>query len=364
MKTKFLILITTLTFLSCGKSEDKKVETIRPVVYQVVQPKDNIVKRTYSGTIKSETLSNLSFRVGGTINNRAAELGDSVFRGEVLASLDNTEYTLNYNKAIADLSKAKAALAENEANFNRAQVLYLENSISKASYDNAIAQYKSALANAKALQEAVGIAKLKLDYTQLKAPENGVIGQVKSEINQVVNPGETVFVLSSDGERSVEFNVSQSVIGNITQGQPVDIVIESLNNKKVSGVITNIGPLSIGYGSTYPVKAKISGENAQDVKVGMIADIVVDTVANDANVISVPLSSVVTGPDNEKYVFVIKDVKDNMGVATKQLVSLSSDLASDGVIIESGLNKGDLVITKGSNQVMENEKVSLIKGDN
>ncbi|WP_297488595.1 efflux RND transporter periplasmic adaptor subunit [uncultured Cetobacterium sp.] len=363
MKNKYLVIISALIFLSCGKNENEKVENIKPVVYKIVQPKNNTIKRTYSGTIKSDTLSNLSFRVGGTINNRIAELGNIVSKGEVLATLDNSEYLLKYNKSIADLSKAKAVLAENKANFNRSQVLYLENSISKASYDNAIAQYKSAVANLKALTEAVNLSKLKLSYTKLKSPENGVIGQVKSEVNQVVNPGETVFVLSSDGERNIEFNVSQSVIGSIYQGQPIKINVEALNNKSISGTITNIGPLSIGYGSTYPVKAKIIDGNS-NVKVGMIADIIITTPIGNPNSISVPIGSIITGPDNQKYVFVIKDVKNNIGVVKKQEVVLSKNIVSDGVIIKSGLVKGDFIVTKGSSQIMNDQKVSLIKGEN
>ncbi|MGL5623973.1 efflux RND transporter periplasmic adaptor subunit, partial [Cetobacterium sp.] len=156
MKNKFLIFLLTLSFLACGKKEsNNKNENVKPVVYEIVGSKENSVKRTYSGTIKSEALSNLSFRVSGTINKRIADLGDTVKKGEILATLDNTEYMLNYEKALADLAKGQASFAETEANYKRSQILYLENSISKASYDSAIAQYKSAFSTVNALKEAL-----------------------------------------------------------------------------------------------------------------------------------------------------------------------------------------------------------------
>lgn len=364
MKHKFLILLLTLAMISCGKKDkDIQKEEAKSVVYEIVGSEENLVKRTYSGTIKSEALSNLSFRVGGTINKRVADLGDVVKKGDILATLDNTEYVLNYEKSLADLAKGEAAYAEAQANYKRAQTLYLENSISKASYDSSIAQYKSALSTVGALKEALNLSKLKLSYTQLRAPQNGTIGQVKTEVNQIVNAGTTAFVLNSDGERSVEFNVSQSVIGNLKQGQSVYITISSLNNKKIDGIITNIGTLSTGYGNTYPVKAKLNNSDSNDIKVGMIANVSLDTLENDENIITLPLSSIITGANNEKYVYVIKDIADNKGVSKKQKIEISDSPSSEGVIVTSGLNFGDLVITKGSNQVLENQKVSLIKGD-
>ncbi|MGL6066802.1 MAG: efflux RND transporter periplasmic adaptor subunit [Cetobacterium sp.] len=363
MKNKFLSITALLLLLSCGKEKIEEVAPeIKSVVFEVIKLKENSVIRTYSGTIKSEALSNLSFRVSGTINNRIAQLGDSVKKGQILATIDPIEYNLNYEKSLADLAKGGASLAESTANFKRAEALYLENSISKASYDSAIAQYKSAASSVKALEDARELSKLKVEYTYLKAPSAGTIGQIKSEVNQVVNPETVVFVLSSDGDTSVEFNVSQSVIGSLSLGDSVDVLITSLNNKVVKGVITNIGTLSVGFGSTYPVKAKIT-EFSPDVRVGMIANIIIDTLEGSEPIISLPLSSITTGANGEKYVYVIKNIENNIGVAQKQEVKISSSPASDGVIILSGLNEGDSVITKGSNGVKENQKVSLIKGE-
>ncbi|MGL5983048.1 MAG: efflux RND transporter periplasmic adaptor subunit [Cetobacterium sp.] len=363
MKKKFLIITSLLLILSCGKEKKEEVAPVaKPVVFEVVKQKENSVIRTYSGTIKSEALSNLSFRVGGTISNRIAQLGDSVKKGQILATIDPIEYKLNFEKSLADLAKGNAAFAEAKANFKRSEALYLENSISKASYDSAIAQYKSAQSNVTALEDARELSKLKVDYTFLKAPQAGTIGQVKSEVNQVVNPETVVFVLSSDGDSSVEFNVSQSVVGTLSVGQPVEILVTSLNNKKVKGAITNIGTLSVGYGSTYPVKARIT-ESAPEIKVGMIANIIINTVEGTEPIISLPLSSIVTGSDGLKYVYVVKSIADNVGVAQRQQVQISESPASDGVIILTGLTEGDTVITKGSNQVKENQKVSLIKGE-
>ncbi|MBC2850040.1 efflux RND transporter periplasmic adaptor subunit [Cetobacterium sp. 8H] len=360
MKNKFIIFTSVILLFACGKSKNDKQEEVKPVVFEIVEPKFNMIKRTYSGTVNTEALSNLSFRVSGTINNRIAQLGDPVYKGDILATLDPIEYQVSYQKALADLDKGKASLTEASANFKRSEALYLENSISKASYDSATASYKSAISSVNALQEGFNLAKIQLGYTYLIAPSDGSIGEVKSEVNQSVTPNTTVFVLNTSGDRFVEFNVSQSVVGDLKLGDNVDITITSLNNLNIQGIITNIGTLSVGYGNTYPVKARII--DASDlVKVGMIAKVTVNTLAEKDKIISVPLTSILTAPDGSKYVFVIKDIQNNMGVVTKRIVTLGTN-TKEGVEVTSGLTSGEYFVIKGSNSVLENQKVSLIKG--
>lgn len=361
MKNKFLVvIILLLTLLACEKKKSTSTEEIKSVVYEKVEKKEYNIKRSYSGVVNTEALSNLSFRVSGTINNRIARLGDTVKAGQILATLDPIEYQLNYQQALSNLDKGNANLAESTANFKRSEALYLENSISKASYDSATANYKSAISSVKALEDAVHLAKVNLSYTMLTAPSDGTIGQVKSEVNQNVSPSTVVFVLNSFGERYVEFNVSQSVIGDLELGEEVQIEITSLNDLSIKGVITNIGTLSVGYGGTYPVKAKII-DHLNTVKVGMTAKVIVTTNNTNKKIISVPLTAILTTPNGDKYVYVVRNLENNIGIVKKQIVTLG-DTTELGSEITSGLSDGDYVVTKGSNVLLEDQKVSLLKG--
>lgn len=359
MKNKFLVVTLLLALLACGKEKSSSTEEVKSVVYEKVEKKEYSVKRAYSGTVNTEALSNLSFRVSGTINNRIAQLGDTVKTGQILATLDPIEYQLNYQQALSNLDKGNASLAESTANFKRSEALYLENSISKASYDSATANYKSAISSVKALEDAVNLAKINLSYTMLTAPSDGTIGQVKSEVNQNVSSNTVVFVLNTFGERYVEFNVSQSVVGDLELGEEVQIEITSLNNLNIKGTITNIGTLSVGYGGTYPVKAKII-DSLDTVKVGMTAKVIV-TTDNTNKVIAVPLTAILTSPNGEKYVYVVKNLENNIGIVKKQIVTLGNT-TEQGSEIVNGLTDGDYVVTKGSSVLLEDQKVSLLKG--
>ncbi len=186
MKNKLLVSMLLVLLLACGKDKSpENTEEVKSVVYEKVEKKEYDVKRSYSGTVNTEALSDLSFRVSGTINNRIAQLGDVVKKGQILATLDPIEYQLSYQQSLSDLDKGNANLAESTANFKRSEALYLENSISKASYDSATANYKSALSSVKALEDAVNLAKVKLDYTMLVAPSDGSIGEVKVKLTKL-----------------------------------------------------------------------------------------------------------------------------------------------------------------------------------
>lgn len=362
---KFILFFIILTFVSCGKSKEevKEAKSPKPVVFEVVKSEKDTITREYSGVITSKGLSNLSFRVSGTINDRIADLGDSVKKGDVLATLDPTEYKLKYKQALAELNKSKALLVDFQADFKRSQALYLENSISKASYEEAVASLKSNESSVSALKENVNLAKLQLDYTSLIAPGDGTIGGVKSEVNESVTPDSAVFILNTTGEKYIEFNVSQDVVGALKVNQDVKIKINSLNNLILNGSISNIGTISTGFGNTYPVKVKLNDSQSDLIKIGMIGSVSIDISKNKKDIVKIPISSVLTDSENNRYVYVVKKIDKKNGVAAKQIVTLG-DVTTTDVIIKDGLSSGDYIITKGSSNILPDEAVFLmVQGD-
>lgn len=361
---KFILFFIILTFISCEKKEkEKEVKSPQSVVYEIVKTEEDSITRNYSGVITSDSISALSFRVSGTIDDRIAQLGDTVKKGEVLAKLDPVEYKVKYQQALADLNKSKALLVESQANLKRSEALYLENSISKSSYDKAISNFKSNTSYVKALKEGLNLAKLQLDYTLLQAPSDGTIGEVKSEVNESITPNSVIFILNSTGEKYIEFNVSQAVISILKLNQEVKVKIDSLDDLILSGTISNIGTISTGFGNTYPVKAKLNNIKSDLVKIGMIGTVSINISESEDNIIKIPITSVLTDSDNNKYVYTIKEIDKKKGKASKQIVTLGAVKNKD-VIITNGLSSGDYIITKGSNHILQGESVFLLaQGD-
>lgn len=359
MKKVILFILILASLVGCGKKQEEE-KPIRPITYQKVHETTNVVKRGYAGTVKSEALSNLSFRVSGTMIRRNVDIGDKVKEGEILAAIDPIEYEIKYQQAIADLQKGKAVLADAKANFERNEILYLENSVSKAQYQSSLANYQSSVSTVDALTKQVEYSKVQLGYTKLVAPMDGTIGSIKTEVNQSVTPQSVVFTLNSAGDQYIEFNVSETIIPLLSIGEKVQIVVESLNNLKLEGEIRNIGTVGNSFGNTYPIKVTIKDPN-QELRVGMTTNVYVDIELGGntkENMIVVPIATVMKDSEGRPYVYVVTDIENGVGISKRKYIELG--IASNlGMEVKSGLDVGDYLITMGMNRLQDGEKVRV-----
>lgn len=126
-----------------------------------------------------------------------------------------------------------------------------------------------------------------MGYTELKAPAEGTIGEVKSEVNQSVNPQTPVFILNTSG-KTVEFNVSESA-AYFERGRKGISDYRFYSRALITGKITNIGTVSNEFGNTYPVKAKLE-DVPENVRVGMTANVLLESKEKEN--ITVPFEAI------------------------------------------------------------------------
>ena len=130
--------------------------------------------------------ADLSFRVGGTVEDVNVALGDTVKKGQVLARLDSVDYELQVQEAAAGLAQAEAALRKGEADFDRTRALYESNNASKSELDAARAAAESARSQVDAASKRLELSRQQLAYTELRAPADGAIALKDLEINENV----------------------------------------------------------------------------------------------------------------------------------------------------------------------------------
>lgn len=355
---KIIILLILLSVLGCSK--EKKNEEKSPIPIEYLKTKFNLNEEEnfYIGKINSEALSKLNFRVSGTLLKRPFDLGDDVKKGDVLAELDPQKYYIQYMKSLADLEKGKTILLNDKIRYDRDKILYLENSISKAKYDNTLSAYKSSKSQVKALEAISNQAKLQLSYTKLIAPVDGTIGEEITEVNENVTPQTTIFVINSSGKKYVEFNVPETIIHLLKKNEKVTISLNLKNHEKIKGTIKNIGTISSGFGNTYPVKATLD-INSKDIKVGMTANVKVDLKSQN-KVIIVPTEAFLKDRDGKNYLYVVKNIEKKVGSIEKKYVIIGG-LSSTGLIIKSGISENEVIIIKGVNRLQEGQEVFLLK---
>ncbi len=347
----------------CGKDE-KPAEVIRSIKWTKVAETSTKQVRMISGTTKPVDQTALSFAVGGTVEEVKVKLGDQVNKGQVLAELDQQPFVLGVRDSEAQLSKAQANLLERRANYERYVALYESNNASKAELDEARASFDSAKSQVKAAEAQLGLARRDLRKTQLKAPFKGTISVKEIEPYVEVPPGKAIFGL--DGEESgfeVSAAVPDSLVIRLSLGDETDVVFPTLNNRKVVGVITEIGSRS-RTASTYPVTVQLQ-EQFNDFRSGMSVEVAFEFIPESetgepiVTGLEVPLAAFVVGEEKTYFVFIYNEKSST--VKKTQVKTLA--LRENDIIVEPGsLKAGDIIATAGVQFLTDGQKVNLMKG--
>ncbi|WP_319370410.1 efflux RND transporter periplasmic adaptor subunit [uncultured Ilyobacter sp.] len=389
MKKVLISIFIILVLAACGKEKDQEVQREkkpRSVRYIVAEDKNSEFQRVFAGNIISETESNLSFRVSGTIIKKYAKLGDYVKKGQVLAELDNEDYKLEVENAVAQYESSRAKLTEADAQikssraslmkskneYARIEKLYYDDNVSKSQYDSSkadrdvtesqMSQFeaykKSAQSNLKASEMQLAQSKLRLSYTKLVAPESGFITSEGKEENETISSGTPVYTMSLGEKLQTETFIPETLIGFLEKGQKVTVEITALPGKTYTGEIREIGTSSAGYGNTFPVKIELL-EKDDFIKPGMSSKISfeLNQDSNEYRMI-IPVSALDQNPAGEKYVYIVKEIKNGIGSAIRSIVTIG-DITTDGVEIFSGIKSGDYVITSGVTQITDGQDVAV-----
>ncbi len=178
-----ILLFVALSLLGCiDEDVERIVET--PKV-RVVSLKEHRVddKLYFPAVADAADRSHLSFRVSGEVSRVMVREGDKVRKGDIIATLDPTDYQLDVNNAAARFSLINSQ-------YYRSRPLVDKGLLAKSQFDEIAAQRQIALAELE-------LAKLHLSFTKLTAPVDGVISRVNVEQFESVKVGQYIVNIHS-----------------------------------------------------------------------------------------------------------------------------------------------------------------------
>ncbi len=236
MKKKIIIIILCLCILALGF-----------FIYKFLNKKDNSIIKTY-GNIEIRTVD-LSFQVSGIIENVLVEEGDYVKKGDLLATLIDKDYKANYKKALYQKDSSKAQAKEDEDKYKRNLPLCKDGTLSKQDCDTLFNTKNLSSANYNQSEANLEYQKNQLDYTIMKAPQDGIITTRSQEIGARVQANQIVYVMSLNKPIWVRTYVKETDLGNIKYGQKAIILTDTIDpktNKKKEyiGTIGYISPVA------------------------------------------------------------------------------------------------------------------------
>jgi RND family efflux transporter MFP subunit len=359
--TLYLLVLILATF-GCRKKEEPP-EVIRSIKWTKVAEVTAKQVRMISGTTKPVDQTALSFAVAGTVEKVEVRLGQEVEEGQVLAELDRQPFVLSVRDAQAGLARAQARVVERRANYERYLALYESNNASKAELDEARASFDSAKSQVKASEAQLGLARRDLRKTKLRAPFNGTISVKEIEPFVEVPVGKPVFGL--DGVESgfeVSAAVPDSVLINLSVGEEADVIFPTLNNRRVHGVITELGSRS-RTASTYPVTVQLQ-EQFDDFRSGMSVEVAFEFIPESETGepietgLAVPLAALTVGEEKTYFVFIY----DEKSSTVKKTQVKTLNVRENDVLVEPGtLKAGDIIAIAGVQFLNDGQKVNLMK---
>ncbi|HNQ19394.1 MAG TPA: efflux RND transporter periplasmic adaptor subunit [Smithellaceae bacterium] len=205
------------------------------------QRKNRAGELFYSGTIEA-TQAELSFQVPGRVAKVNFKEGQSVQKDELIAELDRAELEARYGQAKALVQSASDTLVNAQKNYERFEELFRKGVVSEKERDNLKLTYEIAqakLAEAKALLKQASVY---LDYTQLKAPMDGVITSRNIEPGETVTAGREVITVSDLSGVELKIFVEETQIGKVRPNQEVDVTVDTFPGKIYKGKISFISP--------------------------------------------------------------------------------------------------------------------------
>ena len=270
-----------------------------------------------------------------------AERGKVVKKGDVILRLDDRLLKANYQATKTGYDLALDA-------FNRQNALYADSVISTMQYLQAKAQKDQAASQLTAIEK-------QLEDASLKAPFSGRVEEKLTSEGQFVGPGTPVLRLVNTSQVKITGGVPERYAGIIKAGSEVEVEFRSYRLESRTAKIRFAGNLINPDSRTYPVEIVLDNPNGS-IKPSMLVEMRVMRSELEESII-VPRTAVIRN-DEGLSIYVVTNDNGTM-TATQRTVTLSLS-SGDYVVVESGLNPGDQVVTAGFTNLSNGDLVNVI----
>jgi HlyD family secretion protein len=308
-----------------------------------------------TGQIKPTTYVNVGANVMGRVTRFFVKEGDSVKKGQTVATIENVQQRANVagqeaaisaaktdinsyiaaeKTAEANVERAKADLEQKKLDWDRAQSLFKAGIMArqdfdskKAAYDTdvaTVAQMQAQLNQAKAQTESARghlqtqVATLRANQDMLEktiaiAPFDGIVTNMPVKEGETVvtgiqnTAGSTLMTLADMSMITAEVKVDETDIVNIKNGQPADVTVDAIPGKVFKGHVTLVGDQALLRSTGIATSQSTTGtEEAKDFKVVVTLDQPTSelrpglsttakiTTAQKPNVLALPIQALTT----------------------------------------------------------------------
>lgn len=328
--------------MSACRSSESGEKTTLMVKAEAVKPYRNELRITYPGRIKAAAEVDLSFRVAGPILRIPAGVGSFVRKGEVIAEIDPRDYELQFRATEAEYKQVKSEAG-------RVMELYNRKSVPVNDYDKAVSGLQQITAKYSAHSNA-------LKDTRLLAPFDGYIQKKYFDANETVAAGMPVLSLINTHYFEIEIDIPSSdyvrqdlfkhfsCVADVFPDQVFPLELIDITRK------ANLNQL-------YRVRLRLKPVPGVPLAAGMSVNVTIGYDAGGSALTSVPLNAVFEENGvSSVWVYLPGEKK-----VTRREVNVRQIFKEGTVILDRGVESGELVVAAGVHKLKEGMKVELLK---
>jgi RND family efflux transporter MFP subunit len=337
-----------------------------------------------SGYITPRRRATIAAKITGRVTGVFFDEGTRVKEGQLLATLDDSDYKRALDAAKADRDSTQAAIADLEVQLRnaeielrRAQQLRDSGVQTQEALDNAgttadSLRAKIALAKVQVAgaETRIAVAQQAVDNCTIRAPFPGIVVSKDAQVGEMVSPVSAGGGFTRTGiativdmkSNEIEVDVNENYIARVKEGQLVKATLDAFPNDPYDAKVRTVIPTADRQKAT--VKVRISFLKLDDkilpdmgVKVAFLEEEKPAAKSKGTGpqaVAFVPKRAVrLEANSNASFVYLLRD-----GKVERRAVSLGADRGTD-VAVVAGLTPGDSVVVKGPESLHNGDKVEI-----
>ncbi len=341
----------------CREAQDSP-EVIRPVRVLRVGDLSEFRGRQFPGRAEAVQFVDLSFRVSGTLQTLPARLGQTVTKGEVIASVDDRDFLVRVAAAEAGLSRAAAELARAEEEFARLTVAFERGAASEMEIVRTREARNIAAANVKSLEAEVQSARDALADTSLRAPFSGEISARFTENFEDIQARQPVLRIVDSSRIRFTVNIPEQMMAQLDVVDEIRCEFEALPGQILIATVDEVQREADPVTRTFPITLVMDQPANGRVLPGMsgrawVSRMRAESMTTDE--FDLPPSAVRQKAGEDSFVWVIDESTGRVSRRTVQVGRISPA----GIRVR-GIGPGDVVATAGAAFLRDGQRVRIL----
>ena len=359
--TKPLIVVAIVFIMTACGNKQSAVENKNapPKVLPVtnVLMKDTNLYREYVADIQAIQNVELRARVQGFLERIYVDEGQSVKKGQILFKINDEEYRAELAKTNANLESAIAEAKASELEVDRLKIMVEKKVISETELSVAQAKLKAVNARIEQARWAKSNAQLRLSYTSIRAPFNGIIDRIPFKVGSLIDHGTLLTTVSDISQVFVYFNVSEgeyleyvkaTVEETNGRNKLVTLMLADGTRYPYDGSVETMGGEFQASTGSISFRARFPNPHAI-LKHGATGKIRLSNTVTDA--IMIPQKAAFEIQD-KNFVFVVDSTNQ---VRMRHFVPKTR--FSHYYIVESGLKSGEQIVFEGIQEIRDGMRI-------